>query len=159
MQKIAHSMLSLLGLHHDLDKLLAIHQASLLVYDFAAAAAAWRQFAEVLAEHADDEERDLLPLYQQRAPIPHGGTVEIFLAEHKKIRAFLKEITELVAELPADARPEPHKIVTVIEREYEFKKLLEHHDMREMNFLYPLVDRCTTREERQEILSHMRQII
>jgi len=152
-------MLSLLGLHHDLDKVLAAHQADLLLHNLPAARAAWRHFAEALTQHADDEERELLPLYQQRVTIPPGGTVELFLAEHKKIRAFIKEISDTVADLPADTPPGPPRIVALIEREYEFKKLLEHHDMREMNFLYPLLDRCTTPEERQSILSSIRQAI
>jgi iron-sulfur cluster repair protein YtfE (RIC family) len=152
-------MLGLLALHHELDKLLASHQACLVQGTVADAIVVWNQFREALTEHADDEEQRLFPLYQERVTIPAGGSIELFNAEHNKIRAFLSEISGRLQDLTPVIRPEAHLIVAIIEREYELKRLLEHHDMREANFLYPLLDRCTTPEEREKLLSQIRRAI
>lgn len=156
MSQTENSFLILLDLHHDLDHLLVTHQASLIQGHTAEAVGNWHAFATMLAEHARDEEDHLLPVYAARVSIPAGGTVELFLAEHIKIRAFLKEIGERIDGLPGSGRPQPSEIITIIEREYELKRLLEHHDMREKNFLYPLLDRCTMTDERRELLSRVR---
>lgn len=150
------TFLSLLGLHHELDSLLAKHQARLVSGAITKALDNWVEFTAALTIHADDEELYLLPLYQKRVTIPRGGTVELFLAEHKKIRAFLAEISGLLNEVKGMPEPGPHRIIVILEREYEFKKLLEHHDMREKNFLYPLLDGSTTAAERKKLLAKLR---
>jgi hemerythrin-like domain-containing protein len=157
MLRTQNSFLTLLELHHDLDRLLATHQASFIKGNPTDAVARWHSFAAMLTEHAQDEEDHLLPVYAARVSIPAGGTVELFLAEHTKIRAFLKEIGERIDALPDSGRPEASEVIAIIEREYELKRLLEHHDMREKNFLYPLLDGCTTPEERHELLSQVRR--
>lgn len=159
MEKVEPTFLTLLGLHHDLNSLLANHQAKLVGGAIGEAVAYWNRFKLALTIHADDEEGHLLPLYQKRVTIPRGGTVDLFLAEHTKIRAFLAEITGLLNEIKAATDPGAHRIIVLLEREYEFKRLLEHHDMREKNFLYPLLDGSTTPRERRKLLSRLRQTI
>ncbi len=150
------TFLSLLGLHHELNDLLARHQAKLVSGAIGKAVSDWAEFMAALIVHADDEEQLLLPLYQKRVTIPRGGTVDLFLAEHRKIRAFLAEISGLLNEVKGMPEPGAHRIIVILEREYEFKKLLEHHDMREKNFLYPLLDGGTAAAERRKMLSRLR---
>jgi len=44
-------------------------------------------------------------------------------------------------------------ILRLLDRQATFKNLMEHHDQRETNILYPALDRVTPETERREILS------
>lgn len=149
------SFMSLLDTHQHLDETLIGHQIALMASRLEEALPLWRAFAEGLLAHAEDEEREMLPVYAERVPIPQGGTVELFLAEHNKMRLFLREIGDKLAAL-AQAAPDRRAILHILERQYELKRLMEHHDMRERNFLYPLLDQHTTAQERKSILAACR---
>lgn len=156
MAESGESFLVLMDLHRALDGKLAEHQVGLVLGKMDDAVLSWREFSSGLARHATDEEQHLLTLYASRGPLPPGGTVELFLAEHNKIRSFLQEISALMDVLAAADALDGRKIIQLIEREYELKRLLEHHDMREKNFLYPLLDQRTTPEERRLLLARLR---
>jgi hypothetical protein len=44
-------------------------------------------------------------------------------------------------------------ILWLLDRQATFKNLMEHHDLREANILYPALDRVTSEAERREILA------
>jgi hemerythrin-like domain-containing protein len=45
------------------------------------------------------------------------------------------------------------EIIELFDDEATFKNLMEHHDSREENILYPTLDRVTTAAEREQLLS------
>lgn len=145
---------NLLELHKRLDELFLEHQRSLLRLDLAAAGAALEVYEAELLAHIRDEESLMLPLYRERVKAPVGGTVEIFLGEHDKLRQFLvlfkKELVKL--ETVEDLE---RGVLFLIDSQHLFKRLLVHHDNRERKMLYPLLDEVTTDEERESLFASL----
>lgn len=61
----------------------------------------------------------------------------------------MQTLPRLIEEKPAVARRE---IIRLFDQAYWFKRLLEHHDNREENILYPVLDQVTGEAERKELL-------
>jgi iron-sulfur cluster repair protein YtfE (RIC family) len=151
---------SLLDAHADLDAVFAVHQEALLMRNVAGARVQLARFRSLLVPHMRMEDVLLLPLYHTRAPKIPGGGIELFTAEHKKIIKTLGELDERLAHLEATAeaelperacRPLLRGVIAMLDREYLFKDLLAHHDLREKNVLYPQLDTLTTEEERADL--------
>jgi len=140
----------LLELHHQLDELFLEHQRGLIRLDLDRAEFALNEYATALLAHIRDEETFMIPLYSERVNAPAGGTVEIFLGEHEKLRTFLKLFKEEIAKIRAMDDIE-RGVLFLIDSQHLFKRLLVHHDNRETKMLYPLLDEVTTENERQKM--------
>jgi hemerythrin-like domain-containing protein len=99
------------------------------------------------------EEEQLLPVYARAGRVP-GGPEELFTGEHRKLLEFLGRIRELLriaaAEPTGSARN--RAVLAVFDEETSFKNLLHHHDARERNILYPMLDKVATDSEKTELL-------
>jgi hemerythrin-like domain-containing protein len=146
------SFLSLLDTHEWLDEHFLLHQEALLAGDLTLALELLEQVDEGQREHIRVEEELLLPVYERAGHIP-GGDPQFYVNEHRKMLAILDGFKEtlprLIDEGAANARRE---IIELFDQGYWFKRLLEHHDNREENILYPTLDRVTSEEERKELL-------
>ena len=142
----------LLDLHKQLDELFLEHQRGLIRLDLVRAEAALDEYAAALLAHIRDEEQFMIPLYSERANIPVGGTAEIFLGEHEKLRRFMELFTEEIAKIRTMDDIE-RGVLFLIDSQHLFKRLLVHHDHRETKMLYPLLDEVTTEFERQELFA------
>ncbi len=144
----------LLDLHDDLEALFAEHQKKLLQLDFEGAYQKLEIYRSFLFKHIDDEETYLIPIYDTRGKIETAGKTKMFLDEHEKLRnhveLFLPETKSL-----QDERDPYEKLLWLIEREAFFKKLHDHHDIRETRFLYPELDRITDNDEKLKLLSQV----
>lgn len=155
--EVDRSFLELLELHEDLDELFFCHQEALLSSDIYSAERLLKNYEEKLLRHMEDEERLLIPVYQERAGVIPGGPVELFLGEHTKMRAFLKEFHATLALLEAEGgRPLRRAIIGLLDRQFMYKHLVGHHDLREKNILYPTLDRITSSEERASLFKACR---
>jgi hemerythrin-like domain-containing protein len=99
------------------------------------------------------EEELLIPVYAERAGAIPGGAPALFFAEHAKMLQLLEQFRQQLGLLME--RP-PHlkrQALQLLDREYMFKHLVEHHDLREQNILYPTLDQVTTEAERRELLA------
>ena len=128
----------LLHEHTEFDDALAEHQRALVRGDLGAARDAFRRFALALSHHARMEDEVVFPIYAPIGASVVGGGLELLDAEHDKlgrmIAAMSSELDELVAPLS------PETLVAWIEREQVLKHLLQHHDQRERNLVYPALD-------------------
>jgi iron-sulfur cluster repair protein YtfE (RIC family) len=149
------SFSDLLRLHRKLDQLFLDHQRALLRLDLKSALAALELFETELLLHMQDEEELLIPLYGERADLPLGGTVAIFLGEHEKMRQYLVLFKEEMAKLTAEKDLE-RGVLWLLDSQHLFKRLLVHHDSREKKMLYPLLDQVTTDEERETLFAMMK---
>ena len=140
----------MLELHQRLDELFLEHQRELIRLDLDRAESALDEYAAALLAHIRDEEMFMIPLYSERVSAPPGGTVEIFLGEHDKLRTFLELFKEEIAKIRAMDDIE-RGVLFLIDSQHLFKRLLVHHDNRETKMLYPLLDEVTTENERQKL--------
>jgi hypothetical protein len=145
----------LLLVHHQIDELFIEHQRALILGEFETALRRLEIYEEHLVHHILDEEELMLPLYEARVEMPVGGTAEIFLNEHRKIREYLplfkQEFTKLFA-----AQDRERAVIFLLDSETMFKKLLVHHDTRERKFLYALLDQVTNATERHNLFAKLR---
>ena len=145
------SFLSLLEAHEWLDEHFLLHQEALLAWDLPLALELLEEVEEGQREHIRVEEEILLPVYARAGSIP-GGKPEFYVNEHRKMLAILDGFKEtlprLIDEGPEETR---RQIIEMFDQGYWFKRLLEHHDKREENILYPALDRVTSEEERKTL--------
>ncbi|MCS7158496.1 MAG: hemerythrin domain-containing protein [Blastocatellia bacterium] len=145
------SFLLLLRVHERLNELFLQHQEALLEQDLARARERLAVYERELLAHMRPEEDLLLPVYARAGAIP-GGPIELFLGEHRKMREFLERFRLTLAEFEAHPADLCRRIIRLLDEQAMFKHLVEHHDLREQNILYPALDRVTTEAERRELL-------
>jgi hemerythrin-like domain-containing protein len=149
------SFTDLLKLHHVLDELFFEHQRALIRGDLDIALRILVAYEIELLDHIWDEEEVLIPIYAARAEAPVGGSSEIFLNEHRKIREYLAlfkaEFTNL-----STADDLERAVIFLLDSQVIYKRLLVHHDTRERNFLYPLLDQITTEQERLSLFQRLK---
>ncbi len=146
------SLLDLMEVHKELDELFARHRDLVVGLDFAKAAKALDAFERALKIHMEAEEKHILPLYEQRVGHVLGGDPAFFHAEHKNLLKLLAEIQTKSRELAANRAAGPRQAHQFLEAESMFLHLLDHHDRRERNTLYPELDKKVTVAEREELL-------
>lgn len=151
---VTNSFNQLLEIHGRLDALFAEHQRALLRLDVELACACLEDYKRALLAHMHDEEELLLPLYGQHPEIPLGGSVEIFLNEHRKMREYLILFKQEMPRLRA-AEDLEGAVIWLLDSQTTFKRLHVHHDTRERKMLYPLLDELTTEHERAVLFSQL----
>lgn len=144
----------LLALHRQLDEMFYEHQRALMRLDLDRAETALAEFGNELLAHIRDEEELMMPLYRERVSAPVGGTPEIFLGEHEKLKQFLVLFR---AEIEKIRRMDDLErgVLFLIDSQHLFKRLLVHHDTREKKILYPLLDEATTEAERETLFARL----
>jgi iron-sulfur cluster repair protein YtfE (RIC family) len=150
-KKYAHSFSCLIGEHAELERLFDSHQRALLERNVGAAAAVLKAFDDELCEHIDYEEAILLPLFAQEGGETEGATLEIFQAEHRKLREQAEKLTRKTQALFASSDL-MGSIIALMDEETLFKGLFHHHALREKNLLFPRLDERTTEEQRERLL-------
>ena len=148
------SFLRLTEVHQWLDGLFLAHRTALLSLDLSQAKLLFDRYESNLLAHMKDEEESLIPIYGERISDVPGGAVELFIAEHKKIRGFLAEFRQALGELRSQKGIAlKHKAIELLDREGMFNGLVRHHHAREQNALYPWLDLITSVEERASLLA------
>jgi hypothetical protein len=70
------------------------------------------------------------------------------------MKTFLPEFHQKLAQMRGEAPAELRRsVIALIDREFKYKHLSEHHDLRERNVLYPWLNRITSEEERRALLT------
>jgi hemerythrin-like domain-containing protein len=146
------SFMSLLKVHEELKELFLSHQMALLALDLELAHERLLLFRRDIEKHMHVEEELLLPVYNRAGRIP-GGPVEFFTGEHRRLLEFLSRFDEMLTEMKLSSENPAREIIELFDAEAVFKSLLEHHDLREQNIFYPVLDEITTEQERQQLLS------
>jgi hemerythrin-like domain-containing protein len=147
------SFLTLLELHRQLDEMFFRHQEALLRCEIAHAMDELKSHQASLLTHIQYEEDLLLPIYGARTDAIPGGSLELFTGEHRKMKMFLAEFIETLSQMrAADPTGLTRSIIALFDREFMYKHLSEHHDLRERNVLYPWLDRITSDDECRALL-------
>ncbi len=147
------SFAEILGIHRELDELFLCHQEALIEGDLSRALELLRRYRVAAVRHAQDEERELLPLYAS-VHRERRHAAEVFVLEHERLHELLARIEDLLiscGERPLTTRQRIH----LIEREASYKHLFEHHDERERLHLFPALDQLVPTEQRAELLARL----
>ena len=132
--------------HDRLDALFESFQ-TLKRSDFARAKEAFNTFKAGLQRHIVWEEDFLFPFWEEKSGLTEGPTM-VMRAEHRQIGELLEAIHEKVAE----QNPESDK------EERALLELLQAHNRKEEQILYPAIDRVAEPAERAELLRKLELI-
>ena len=147
------SLTRMIDAHARLNEFFALHQEALIDLDLPMARRHLDDHALAIGLHIREEEEVLLPVFARRAGRIAGGTTEIFEAEHRHILALVEDLRREVGTIRLDDPALRRRVIALFDREALYKHLLDHHDRRERNVLYPVLDRVTSAEEREQMLA------
>ena len=144
--------MSLLDVHDRLDELFLRHQEAVLLFDVERSSSTLDEYERELVEHMRFEEDALFPIYERAMPIAGGG-IDLFRNEHQKLLRYVAGIRKSFETLRPRETGGPTRIIELLDFEAKFKNLLKHHDLRERNILYPVLDRVASPAETRALLS------
>ncbi|MCZ7646156.1 MAG: hemerythrin domain-containing protein [Planctomycetota bacterium] len=151
----ARDFLELDLVHEKLEEDFQRHQEALVTHRYSDARSWLKKFKDGLRIHMRHEEQLLLPLYESRcgrmAKIK-GFKTNVFVLEHSKIMEWLSRIQTGTRGLRIGRAATPRAVISILDLECTFKHLIQHHNQREHNILYPALNRLTTKEERADLL-------
>ena len=150
-QKNPSSFLSLLETHRRILETFFAHQEALLRCDFPLALKRLRQYERAIKRHIREEEDFLMPVYARAGKVL-GGDPQLFLGEHLRIIEFIARLKKLLPRRKGRGSSAARQAIEILYQEAMFRWLIEHHDERERQILYPTLDRVTNDEERAQIL-------
>lgn len=130
----------LLKQHEEMEHLFSSHQEALVERDWEAARRELDGYRALVEAHITEEETDLLPIYATLGEAPRGGSAELLRTEHQKILKGLARLDMLMTDFEALATVRPRDMIELLERESTFKHLMEHHDIRERRFFFPVLE-------------------
>jgi hemerythrin-like domain-containing protein len=102
-----------------------------------------------------DEEDVLLPVYSERAEFPVAGAPKLYFDDHAKMRSYIELFKQRTSEIAAETEIE-RALLQLLDREAFYLRLCSHHDRRESDFLYPILDDLLSEEERHKLLDRVR---
>lgn len=146
------SLLELLDVHAGLRDQFAVHRDFVVGLEWPRALSELEKFERDLRHHMDAEEAWILPLYRERVGKVLGGDPEFFTLEHKNILRNLETAKESLRKMAVDPKAGRRQAHEFLDQESLLLHLLEHHDAREKNTLYPRLDEVLTDAEREELL-------
>ncbi len=151
-QENPSSFLSFLETHRRIMEIFFTHQEALLRCDFPLALQRLRQYERAIKRHIREEEDFLMPLYGRAGKVP-GGARELFTGEHQRIIEFIERLKKMLPRRRGTGKKAARRAMEILYQEAMFRWLMEHHDERERQILYPVLDRITTTEERAKVLN------
>lgn len=140
---------------HDLiDEMFFDHQKALLHFEFVKALMLLETYEAVLLRHMQDEELTLLPVYAERAVVSGAGSPKLFFDDHAKMRSYVEVFKQKTSELQGEPDVD-RPLLQLLDREAFYLRLCSHHDKRETEFLYPILEKLLSEDEKRSIMSQI----
>lgn len=144
----------LLRVHVLIDEMFFDHQKALLHFEFENASTLLEMYEAILLRHMQDEEMILLPVYTERAEFSGAGSPKYFFDDHSKMRSFVEIFKKKIAGL--ETEPNIDKaLLQLLDREAFYLRLCSHHDKRETDFLYPILEQILSEDEQRALMSQI----
>ncbi len=144
----------LLRVHVLIDEMFFDHQKALLHFEFENALTLLEMYEAILLRHMQDEEMILLPVYTERAEFSGAGSPKYFFDDHSKMRSFVEIFKKKIAGL--ETEPNIDKaLLQLLDREAFYLRLCSHHDKRETDFLYPILEQILSEDEQRALMSQI----
>ena len=140
------TILEFMSVDHDrLDNKIKMYSTEKLA-DVERAESIFLSFKSELERHIIWEEDILFPVFERKTGIKDGGPTSVMRMEHIQIKNHLQEIKR---KLHAKIIQDPCK------EEVALFKVLELHNQKEENILYPSIDKLTSEQEKKQMIKQM----
>ena len=134
--------------HDRLDNKIKKYSTEKLV-DIERAESIFLSFKSELERHIIWEEDILFPVFERKTGIKDGGPTSVMRIEHIEIKKYLQEIKRKL---------HVKKIQDPCKEEVALFKLLESHNQKEENILYPGIDNLTSEQEKDQMIKQISAI-
>lgn len=108
----------------------------------------FKAFNNGLKRHIIWEEDVLFPMFEAKSGLREGGPTFVMREEHRRLGAYLERIHEKVRRADASSEDDEELLL----------EILEGHNLKEEQVLYPALDQMVTEEETAEIFLAMENI-
>jgi iron-sulfur cluster repair protein YtfE (RIC family) len=143
------TILKFMSIDHDrLDNKIKKYSTEKLV-DIKRAETIFLSFKSEVERHIIWEEDILFPVFERKTGIKDAGPTSVMRIEHIEIKKYLQEIKR---KLHAKKIQDPCK------EEVALFKLLESHNQKEENILYPGIDNLTSEQEKDQMIKQISAI-
>ena len=143
------TILEFMSVDHDrLDNKIKMYSAEKLV-NVERAEGIFLLFKSELERHIIWEEDILFPVFERKTGIKDGGPTSVMRMEHVQIKNHLQEIKRKL---------HAKKIQDLCKEEVALFKMLESHNQKEENILYPGIDNLTSEQEKKLMIKEMSAI-
>jgi len=140
------TILDFMSVDHDrLDNKIRMYSKEKLL-DIERAESFFLSFKSELERHIIWEEDILFPVFERKTGIKDGGPTSVMRMEHTQIKDHLQEIKRKL---------HTKKIQNPCKEEVALFKVLESHNQKEENILYPGIDNLTSEQEKQQMIKQM----
>ena len=103
-------------------------------------------FKSELEQHIIWEEDILFPIFEKKTGIKNAGPTSVMRMEHIQIKNHTQEIKRKL---------HAKKIQDLCKEEVALFKMLESHNQKEENILYPEIDNLTSEQEKEQMIKQM----
>jgi iron-sulfur cluster repair protein YtfE (RIC family) len=143
------TILKFMSIDHDrLDNKIRMYSTEKLV-DIKRAETIFLSFKSELERHIIWEEDILFPVFERKTGIKDAGPTSVMRIEHIEIKKYLQEIKRKL---------HVKKIQDPCKEEVALFKLLESHNQKEENILYPGIDNLTSEQEKEQMIKQISEI-
>jgi hemerythrin-like domain-containing protein len=118
--------------HRRCDALFAQCEAAVLKERWADGSACHARFCRAMDAHLNAEESVLFPAFESATGM-NGGPTQAMREEHAQMRAVLERMTQAVSKHQREAFDELAEMLVI---------LMQQHNLKEENILYPMCDRA-----------------
>ncbi len=134
--------------HDKLDNKIRMYSTEKLI-DIERAESIFLFFKSELEKHIIWEEDILFPIFESKTGIKDGGPTSVMRIEHIQIKNHLQEIKRKL---------HARKIQDPCKEEVSLLEVLESHNQKEENILYPGIDNLTSEQEKKLMIKEMSAI-
>jgi iron-sulfur cluster repair protein YtfE (RIC family) len=134
--------------HDRLDNIIKMYSTEKLI-NIERAESIFILFKNELERHIIWEEDILFPIFESKTRIKDGGPTSVMRMEHAQIKNHLQEIKR---KFQAKEIQDPCK------EEVALFKVLQSHNQKEENILYPGIDNLTSKQEKEQMIKQMSAI-
>jgi hemerythrin-like domain-containing protein len=121
--------------HDVLDTSYQAFLEALTALDLTLADDHWHSFKRSLSEHIEFEETHIEPLAKKW----ENNTLKLIQSDHLILKRLMPKLDRALAEIQKAGQPRT-MLVQQLNNFIKMRNVLEHHDLREMEVLYPLLD-------------------
>lgn len=154
MSRALESFMEIADLHVEMELVFLEHQKALICMDGPKASQLFEAYCALLAHHIKDEDHVLMPVFRRIGEIKRWPA-SLYEGEHRKLEAWLGRCREALNALGEPSPDKADRIIAVIDVEGGLKRLQEHHDLREREAFFPILDQVTEKAERRELLTQI----